>query len=166
MRGSIVLILILGVILCFSKAFWTRIDWRQSSFIKIIGTPFKSLIETTLFLAKEKQIERSYSLDLYTQETSDVKKKEMTFGKRLLFWLPTILTAIIACLDYIPLARLSMDLFPDAAGNIYTYFFPARMMNAVFLWAVVNGAIGLVVWSLTGLLENVYYIIHSKITKT
>ena len=90
----------------------------------------------------------------------------MTFGKRLLFWLPTILTAIIACLDYIPLARLSMDLFPDAAGNIYTYFFPARMMNAVFLWAVVNGAIGLVVWSLTGLLENVYYIIHSKITKT
>lgn len=117
-------------------------------------------------LEQEKQIERSYSLDLNTHETSTVKKKEMTFGKRLLFWLPTILTAIIACLDYIPLARLSMDLFEDAAGNIYTYYFPARMMNAVFLWAVVNGAIGLVVWSLTGLLENVYYIIHSKITKT
>ena len=115
-------------------------------------------------LAREKEIKETYSLDLYTTQTSTVKKKDMTFGKRVLFWLPTILTAIIACLDYIPLARLSMDLFPDAAGNVYTYFFPARMMNAVFLWAVVNGAIGLVVWVLTGVLENVYYIIYSKIT--
>jgi hypothetical protein len=88
----------------------------------------------------------------------------MTFFKRVLLWLPTILTAIIACLDYIPLARLSMDLFPDAAGNIYTYFFPARMMNAVFLWAVVNGAIGLVVWVLTSLIENGWYTLYSLIT--
>lgn len=115
-------------------------------------------------LAKEREIKETYSLDLYTTQTSTVKKKDMTFGKRVLLWLPTILTAIIACLDYIPLARLSMDIFPDAAGNVYTYFFPARMMNAVFLWAVVNGAIGLVVWVLTGVLENVYYIVYSKIT--
>ena len=117
-------------------------------------------------LASEREIKNAYSLDLYTNQTTTTKKKAMTFGKRLLFWLPTILTAIIACLDYIPLARLSMDLFPDAAGNIYTYFFPARMMNAVFLWAVFNGAIGLLVWILTGVGENVYYIIHSKITGT
>lgn len=117
-------------------------------------------------LAAEKEIHNAYSLDLYTTQTYPTKKKEMNYGKRLLFWLPTILTAIIACLDYIPLARLSMEIFPDAAGNIYTYFFPARMMNAVFLWAVVNGLVGLVVWVLTGVLENVYYIIHSKVTNT
>ena len=115
-------------------------------------------------LANERNIRNAYSLDLYTTSTTSVKRKEMTFGKRLLFWLPTILTAIIACLDYIPLARLTMDIFPDAAGNVYTYFFPARMMNAVFLWAVVNGAIGLVVWVLTTVLENLYYIVYSKIT--
>lgn len=115
-------------------------------------------------LAYEKEISNAYSLDLYINQTYETKKKEMTFGKRLLFWLPTFLTAIIACLDYIPLARLSMDLFPDAAGNIYTYYFPARMMNAVFLWAVVNGAVGLLVWVLTGVGENVYYIIHSRVT--
>lgn len=115
-------------------------------------------------LENERNIKNAYSVDLYTTSTTNVKRKEMTFGKRLLFWLPMILTAIIACLDYIPLARLTMDIFPDAAGNVYTYFFPARMMNAVFLWAVVNGAIGLVVWVLTTVLENLYYIIYSKIT--
>ena len=114
-------------------------------------------------LANEREIRSAYSEDLYVK-TNATKRKDMTFGKRLLFWLPMILTAIIACLDYIPLARLSMDLFPDAAGNIYTYFFPARMMNAVFLWAVVNGAVGLVVWVLTTVLENTYYIVYSKIT--
>ena len=114
-------------------------------------------------LANEREIRSAYSEDLYIK-TNATKRKDMTFGKRLLFWLPMILTAIIACLDYIPLARLSMDLFPDAAGNIYTYFFPARMMNAVFLWAVVNGAVGLVIWVLTTVLENAYYIIYSKIT--
>ena len=75
-----------------------------------------------------------------------------------------IITGIIACLDYIPLARLSMDLFEDAAGNVYTTYFPARMMNAVFMWAVVNGAVGIVIWALTTLGENLYYFIRSKIT--
>ena len=115
--------------------------------------------------AGEQRLENEKQLALaYSKEENGVTKKEMTFGKRLLFWLPMILTAIIACLDYIPLARLSMDLFPDAAGNVYTFFFPARMMNAVFLWAVVNGAIGLVVWALTTVGENLYYIIKTKIT--
>ena len=77
----------------------------------------------------------------------------------MLFWIPMIITAIIACLDYIPLARLSMQIFPDAAGNIYPYFFPERMMNAVFLWAVVNGLVGLVVWVLTTLIENLYFLV-------
>ena len=65
-----------------------------------------------------------------------------------------VLTGIIACLDYIPLARLSMDLFEQAAGNVYTTYFPARMMNAVFLWAVVNGAIGIFIWVFTTLVET------------
>lgn len=115
-------------------------------------------------LESEKALAATYSLDRETAQIEGTKKRDMTYAKRLLFWLPMILTAIIACLDYIPLARLSMDLFPDAAGNVYTYTFPARMMNAVFLWAIVNGAIGLVIWALTTCGENLYYIIYSKIT--
>ena len=112
----------------------------------------------------EKEIRAAYTSNVYERSIANSEQKERTLLKRLLFWLPTILTAIIACLDYIPLARLSMDLFPDAAGNVYTYYFPARMMNAVFLWAVVNGTIGLLVWSLTTVFENLYYTIYSKVT--
>ena len=112
----------------------------------------------------EKKIREAYTTNVYERSVATSAQKERTLLKRLLFWLPTILTAVIACLDYIPLARLSMDLFPDAAGNVYTYYFPARMMNAVFLWAVVNGTIGLLVWSLTTVCENLYYTIYSKVT--
>ena len=114
----------------------------------------------------EQQYIDKYSADPIVRQKVGTEKVNKSFAKRLVFWLPMILTAIIACLDYIPLARLSMDLFEKAAGNIYTYYFPARMMNAVFLWAVVNGSIGILVWVLTTLCENLYYFIHSKVTKT
>lgn len=112
----------------------------------------------------EQEFVRKYSGNPLIRAKEGTEKVNKSFAKRLVFWLPMILTAIIACLDYIPLARLSMDAFADAAGNVYTYYFPARMMNAVFLWAVVNGAIGLVVWVGTTLCENLYYFIRSQVT--
>ena len=89
--------------------------------------------------------------------------KAGSFASKAVFWGSMLLTAIIACLDFIPLARLSMDLFPDAASNIYTFYFPARMMNAVMLWAVVNGLIGLVIFFGTTLIENLIELIASKV---
>lgn len=134
----------------------------------IVKIPFmKSLtVAAEERASSEKALAVSYSVENVTSQIEGSTKQKMNYGKRLLFWLPMILTAIIACLDYVPLARLSMDMFPDAAGNVYTYYFPARMMNAVFLWAIVNGAVGILVWILTTVCENVYYIIYSKVTKT
>ena len=127
--------------------------------------PFmKSLeVEANGKLELEQEFVNKYSGDPVVRQKAGTEKTNKSFAKRLVFWLPMILTAIIACLDYIPLARLSMDLFPDAAGNVYTYYFPARMMNAVFLWAVINGAVGICVWVLTTLGENLYYFIYQKI---
>ena len=110
----------------------------------------------------EKEYVKKYSGDPVIRAKEGTEKVNKSFAKRLVFWLPMVLTAIIACVDYIPLARLSMDLFEEAAGNIYTFYFPARMMNAVFLWAVVNGAIGIGIWLLTTLLENLYYFLMTK----
>lgn len=114
-------------------------------------------------LLLENEIKESYSSNLYIRKNSKIERKEKSFTKKVLFWFALILTAIIACLDYIPLARLSMELFSDAAGNVYTFYFPARMMNAVYLWAVVNGAVGLLVWALIPVCENLYYIVKGKI---
>ena len=111
----------------------------------------------------EQEFVNKYSNDPIVRAKAGTEKVNKSFAKRLVFWLPMVLTAIIACLDYVPLARLSMDLFKEAAGNVYTYYFPARMMNAVFLWAVVNGAIGILVWCLTTLGENLYYMIYQKV---
>ncbi len=117
----------------------------------------------SLKVAGDDRIDKEYKIHSeYYHTTPITSRKEKTFVKRLLFILPMILTAIIACLDFVPLARLSMDEFPDAAGNVYTFYFPERMMNSVFLWAIVNGSIGLAIWALTTVIENVVYILLGK----
>ena len=90
-------------------------------------------------------------------ENCTVKVKKKHYLDKVTFWTILVLTAIIACLDYIPLARLSMDWFPDAASNTYTFYFPARMMNAVMLWALINGTIGIVLIFGVKLCENLYF---------
>ena len=110
----------------------------------------------------EQEFVEKYTRDPIIRRRVGTERVNKSFAKRLVFWLPMILTAIIACLDYIPLARLSMDWMEDAANNVYTYQFPARMMNAIFLWALVNGTIGIVIWVLTTCLENLYYFVTAK----
>ena len=45
--------------------------------------------------------------------------------------------------------RLSVEWFPEAAGSSQTWFFPQRFTNAVMLWAVFNGLIGIAIFFLT-----------------
>lgn len=94
---------------------------------------------------------------LASRPASSLTLKKKSYFAKASFWTIFVLSAIIACLDYIPLARLSMEWFPDAASNTYTYFFPARMMNAVMLWAVVNGLVGLLLVYGVKALENLYF---------
>ncbi len=65
---------------------------------------------------------------------------------RWVFWGVFALSALIACLTYIPLAELSQRLFVDASGREATWFFPQRMNNAVLLWALLNGMVGFVLF--------------------
>lgn len=80
-----------------------------------------------------------------------------SIAHKVILWSTMILTAIIACLDYIPLANLSIEVFPVSnLASVFTYVFPARMINAILLWALINGAIGLVIFFATTALENLY----------
>ena len=134
------------------------------SLVSLVVTvvPFmKSLkVEADERIANEQTFVEKYSKDPIIRKKAGTERVNKSFAKRLIFWLPMIITAIIACLDYIPLARITMDWL--AGANTYTTKFPARMMNAVFMWAVINGAIGLGVWVLTTLCENLYYFITYK----
>lgn len=71
-------------------------------------------------------------------------------GKReVWFWVLFLLTAAIAYVTFMPLADLSKYWFADANNKVSTWFFPAKMVNAVLLWAVVNGVIGLAIFYFT-----------------
>ena len=95
------------------------------------------------------------------------QRRPKTVAHNIIFWSTMILTAIIACLDYIPLANLSIEIFPVGnSSSVYTYVFPARMVNAILLWAAINGAIGLVLFFATTLLENAYECIYAKVNGT
>ncbi|MDY6367766.1 MAG: alpha/beta hydrolase [Clostridia bacterium] len=88
-------------------------------------------------------------------------KKRTTYSK-MMFWTTFIVTAIIACLDYVPLAYLSIKWLPDAANNVFTFLFPARMVNAVLFWATLNGLIGLIIFFGTILIENLVVYLKAK----
>ncbi len=87
-----------------------------------------------------------------------------SIAHKIIFWTSMILTAIIACLDYIPLANLSIEIFPTSnLASVYTFTFPARMVNAILLWASINGAIGLVIFFAITAIENLYEYLRFKI---
>lgn len=96
-------------------------------------------------------------------KTTVVAAQHKTVAHKVIFWSCLILSAIIACLDYIPLANWSIEIFPTGnSASVFTYTFPARMVNAILLWAAINGAIGLVLFFGTTLLENLYFTLRAK----
>lgn len=62
-------------------------------------------------------------------------------GRRI-FWGVFVVSALVACFSFIPMANLSQKLFVAASTREPTRFFPQRMNNAVMLWAVLNGLVG------------------------
>ncbi len=89
--------------------------------------------------------------------------KRHTVSHKVIFWSSILLTAIIACLDYIPLANLSIEIFPVGnSAKVFTFVFPARMVNAILLWALVNGTIGLIIFFGTTIAEWAYEKAHAK----
>ena len=68
---------------------------------------------------------------------------------RALFWTMFAIGALIACFSYIPMAELSQKIFVAASTRQQTWFFPQRMNNAVMMWAVLNGLVGLLMFWLS-----------------
>lgn len=73
---------------------------------------------------------------------------------KIFFWITFALSALIACFDFIPCAQLAQQWFATAQSGTLTWFFPQRMTNAILLWAVFNGLIGLVLFFSTHYLKK------------
>ena len=67
---------------------------------------------------------------------------------KIVFWVTFAVSATIACFLFIPMARATAVIFPQASAATQTWFFPQRINNAILLWAVANGIIGLIIFTL------------------
>lgn len=63
-----------------------------------------------------------------------------------LFWATFAVSALLACFLFIPMVTATGTVFPAATAAQQTWWFPQRINNAVLLWAVANGLIGLLVF--------------------
>lgn len=68
---------------------------------------------------------------------------------KIRFWVTFAISACIACYLFVPCARATATFFPAASNSLQTWWFPQRINNAVLLWAVANGTIGIIVFFLT-----------------
>ena len=67
---------------------------------------------------------------------------------KIRFWIIFAISAFIACYLFVPCARATFTFFPSASNSMQTWWFPQRINNAVLLWAIANGTIGLIVFYL------------------
>jgi hypothetical protein len=70
-------------------------------------------------------------------------------GSILNFIIVFLITATFAALTYLPSAKLTLTLFPEASRSVNTWFFPQRMTNAVMVWAVISGTFSMVVFAIS-----------------
>lgn len=82
------------------------------------------------------------------------KLPKQTTKSKLLFWGLFVFSALVACFIFVPMARLAQTWFPDAQNGLQTWFFPERMTNAVLLWAVFNGLLGIIIFFITYFLRK------------
>ena len=111
------------------------------------------LLKTRLFKSLKKEI---------PARTGDQKVKG-----RIFFWVAFAVSAVIAAILYIECAVMSVSWFPDAAKSVMTWFFPQRFTNAVMLWAVINGLIGVAIFFITWGIEYAidYFVVKAKSKK-
>ncbi|HEY3288281.1 MAG TPA: alpha/beta hydrolase [Gemmatimonadaceae bacterium] len=67
----------------------------------------------------------------------------------VIYWTNFTVGALLACFLFIPMVLLTFKVFPTASAAQPTWWFPQRINNAVLLWAVANGLIGLLIFWLT-----------------
>ena len=78
------------------------------------------------------------------ERTGDQKVKG-----RICFWITFVIGAILACYLYMVAVEKSTEWFATAYKGIQTWQFPQRFTNAVMLWAVINGIIGVAMFFIT-----------------
>jgi hypothetical protein len=81
--------------------------------------------------------------------TPIINQNRRSKGSILNYIIVFLITATFAALMYLPSAKLSLSLFPEASQSVNTWFFPQRMTNAVAVWAVLSGGFAMIVFTVS-----------------
>lgn len=106
-------------------------------------------------LPKRKREDGTEELDLRDGKTIEetIRESKPAAPKTKKAWIAWAITfligAAVACFSFVPMADLSKVLFPEAAAHKVTWTYPARMNNAVMLWATLNGITGIILYFIT-----------------
>lgn len=69
----------------------------------------------------------------------------------ILFSITLLIGAVVACFCFVPAADLSKIMFQEAAAHKVTWCFPERMNNAVMVWSVICGVVGMAIFFISRL---------------
>ena len=132
----------------FDKVFGTPIPinskdqiWQYKEFFTLIN-----MIVSLLMLIPIAKL--FLSLSFFKDIVKDIPASlpEQTSKSKMIFWSVFFLSALIACISFIPMVDVAKILFHESANRELTWFFPQRMNNSVMLWAAFNGSIGLAIF--------------------
>ena len=113
--------------------------WKEFMTLIALISSFLLIIPVAQYLLK-----LPYFSTLVNPKPKEIPKPQGSGN--YIFWSMIIFSSIMACISYIPLSELSKTLFAEASGRNQTWFFPQRMNNAVMLWAIFNGLLGLLLF--------------------
>lgn len=129
--------------------FTTTLDWHtdlssgnQTWFLKEVFNLISLVGGLVMLLPLSRLFLRIPALSSAAQPVPAPQGRQTGVGK-LIFWGTLVVSAAVACLTFIPLSNATKFVFPDATNSVNTWFFPARMVNGVLLWSLVNGLFGL-----------------------
>ncbi len=132
----------------YSSVWWVKEIFQG---FMLVGVFLMVLAEGALLL-------RTKFFATAVHEVQPMNKRKSVLDK-VVFWLIFAVCAVFACFSYDWMATLSAKWFTtgvgESAGGL-TWLFPQRMTNAVMLWSVVNGILGL------GLFLIAHFAIHKK----
>lgn len=130
----------------FTTAFNVQTTLRPSNqnwFIKEVFN-FIAMIGAFLFIVPFAAL--MLKLPLFNSLVQPIPQALPALGKsgKIVFWSTFVFSALVACFLFIPMAQATFILFPEACKlRELTWWFPQRMNNAILLWAVANGIIGI-----------------------
>ena len=118
--------------------------WQWKEFLTLINM----IVSFLLIIPLTKLLLEFKFFSSIVKQLPPALPKQTQEGK-IVFWSIFCISALIACISFIPMVDIAKQLFPAAANRELTWFFPQRMNNSVMLWALLNGTIGLILFFLS-----------------